>query len=143
MLIAMESSCIGFHRRDSGCRFRRSMIPPECRQCRLSQAYSSIVRRNSMISPNLQMRRFEERFQILQQKLILEDSAREHDRINAIRSADLLHAVRESSCQASLESAGNFVHASTAQAVLSHREQQGTKVEFFSSKWKWIRLSRG
>src|ERR1700693_3422347 len=63
------------------------------RQRGLPQADSPIVRRDSMVRPYLQRFILQQRLQIFQQQLVLEDTAGENDSIQAMTATDYVQGI--------------------------------------------------
>ena len=70
--------------RDILLRLRIDVELAQCCQGRLSQANASIVRWHSMVCPEIQRTTFMKGLQIFQEQLVLENSARENDRVQAV-----------------------------------------------------------
>ena len=61
-----------------------------------------------MVRPNLKARGVEHRFQILEEKFVLKNSARKHDRIGLVRAAERSDRVKNALRNSSLKCARTF-----------------------------------
>src|SRR5579862_1185838 len=98
------------------------------RQSRLTQADSAIVGRHSAVGPQVHRLTLHALAHVGEQKLILKDAAGEHHGIQAVVAAEGEDGIAQPLRDASLKRARDLVDIAPAQAVLSYRPQQRTKV---------------
>src|SRR5208337_5419202 len=98
-------------------------------QRRLPQADAAIVGRDTGVGPDPNALRFEHRFRVFEQHLILEDSAREHNGACAVTLAKHLnggaHAPRDTTLKGASDDSGFLASL----AILNNSREQRTKVE--------------
>src|SRR5579872_5911995 len=130
ILIAIESSC---------------MLFPilECSQRGLPQAYAAIVGRHRTVGPDPKALLACQRFNIVQQQLILKDAAREYDGIHRIGLAQHHHRVAKTLSKPALKRPCANRRFSSPPPVLRQRREQGTEIQFFPAQWKRIGFGVG
>ena len=95
-----------------------------------------------MIGPHANCITRKQRFDIFQQKLVLEDSARQNDRVQRVRVAQSNRATAQTRGHASLEGPRNLARVSATLPVSDDALQQRPEVQLPAGEGKGFRMTR-
>jgi hypothetical protein len=104
------------------------MIRWKRRQSRLSQTDAAVIRWNRSVRPDFQPLAVQQLSHVGKQQVVLENSSREHNRIHLTVAAQLADRVCQSPSHSALKGSCYVVRIEAALTVLSHCQQQRTKI---------------
>src|SRR5271163_4306812 len=93
-----------------------------------------------MVRPNLQRFVGQERFQILEQQFVLENTAGENNDIEALRLGDGCNGITQALSQSALKAPRNLGKSTPLHTVMNYRLQQRAEIEFLADEGKRIWL---